>query len=165
MGYPWFCFWAPCLCFLLSSHAFAFTPTVSSNGVSVHWTGSPRLALAGNPTNRSGIDPQSFFDAVVHGLQRWQAASMGTVAFDYWQGTDPSVYEPNSEFNGLSSIYFASNASSNPGLSANVLGLTQVWYDTANGRILEADVVLNDLNYRFTLHAESGLIEALTISI
>lgn len=138
------------LALLASSPTYAFTPTVSGSGVPVRWSGTPRLPLAGNPVNRSGIDPQSFFNAVVRGLQRWQAASFGGVTFDYWQGTDPSVYEPNSDYNGLSSIYFASNASANPGLSANVLGLTQVWYDTNNGRILEADVVLNDLSYHFT---------------
>ena len=137
---------------LVSESVLAYTPTLSKSGVPVRWKGDQaRLPLAGNPTNRSGLAPSSFFDAVVNGLQRWKTASGGRVAFDYWQGSDPNTYEANSEYNGLSSIYFVSNAAHDPGLSPNVLGLTQVWYDTSNGEILEADVALNDINYQFTL--------------
>ena len=90
----------------------------------------------------------------MRGLQRWQAASSGRVSFDYWQGTNPKIYVPNSDYNGLSSIYFASNATRDPHLSPNVLGLTQVWYDTSTGQILETDVVLNDKNFHFTTNPQ-----------
>ena len=136
----------------MSQLAFAYTPTLSKSGVPVRWKGDhARLPLVGNPSNHSGLAASGFFDSVVNGLQRWKTASGGQVAFDYWQGTDPKKYEANSEYNGLSSIYFVSNASHDPGLSPNVLGLTQVWYDTSDGEILEADIALNDLNYQFTL--------------
>lgn len=130
-------------------HAQAYTSTVTPKGVAVRWKKDIKLPLAGNPQNRSGIDHGAFFNSVVRSLQRWKAASGGSVGFDYWQGTDPSVYEPNSDYNGLSSIYFASNGSG-AALSANVLGLTQVWYDTDSGKILETDIVLNDIHYQFT---------------
>ena len=96
------------------------------------------------------MDPADFYQAVVRSLQRWATASDGAVGFDYWQGTDPSIYIPSSEYNGLSSIYFASHASADPHLTSNVLGLTQVWYNTDNGQILEADIALNDRNFYFT---------------
>ena len=133
---------------LVSSSAWAYVPTVTNAGAGVRWGGDHRLNLAGNPVNRSGIDESSFYHAVVRGLQRWNVASGGAAAFDYWQGTDPRSFPPNSDFNGLSSIYFSSN--SGTPLSQNVLGLTQVWYDTSNGRILESDIVLNDVAYHFT---------------
>jgi hypothetical protein len=153
------------LLFFVSASVFccssveAYTPTLTNNGVPVRWRGSINTGFAGNPTNKSGISDQDFFSAVVKGLQRWKAASSGVVSFDYWQGTNPKEYEPNSDYNGLSSIYFASNATNNNvNISSNVLGLTQVWYNTDTGEILETDIVLNDKNYRFTTdpHDTSG---------
>lgn len=137
------------LALLLSTPAFAYTPTVTSGGSPVRWSRA-KLNLAGNPINSSGLSQSDVFDAVVRSLQRWRAASDGGVQFDYWQGTDPATYEPNSNYNGLSSLYFASNADGPTGLTPNILGLTQVWYNTGTGQILEADTVLNDKNFIFT---------------
>jgi hypothetical protein len=64
------------------------------------------------------------------------------------------VYPPNSDFDGLSSIYFASNSKNSSGLSPNVLGLTQVWYDTTSGQIIETDIVLNDRDFHFTTNEQ-----------
>jgi hypothetical protein len=139
---------------VLASSAWAYTPTITPGGAPVRWKGAVKLEFAGNPTNSVGISDSEFYTAVVHGLQRWNAASGGAVGFDYWQGTDPVVYEPNSEFNGLSSIYFASNSKNSVSLSPNVLGLTQVWYDTNTGQILETDIVLNDKDFRFTTNEQ-----------
>ena len=122
---------------------------MSQNGNQVRWRDPVKIPLAGNPSNQSGITDTAFFSAVVRGLQRWQSASAGKANFDYWQGSDTSVYAPNSDYNGLSSIYFASSAGG-AGISNNVLGLTQVWYNTDTGEILEADIVLNDLSYHFS---------------
>ncbi len=137
-------------CAPVSTTVFAYTRTVTSSGTPVHWVGTPRLPLAGNSTNSSGIGASDFFGAVVRGLQRWQAASGGAVSFDYWQGTDRGTYEPNGEMNGLSSIYFSSNSGSP--MPAEVLGLTQVWYNTSSGEIVEADIELNDSAYELTLN-------------
>lgn len=133
-----------------SCQAHAFTPTVTPGGLPVRWKPGFKFNLAGNPTNQTGLSDQDFFAAVTRGLRRWESAGNGSVRFDYWQGTNSSTYEPDSEYNGLSSIYFASNARGDPHLSPNVLGLTQVWYDTGTGEILEADIVLNDRDFRFT---------------
>jgi hypothetical protein len=138
------------VCMAASRGARAYVPTVTASGEPVTWRGELKLNLAGNPKNTSGITPAELHAAVARSLQRWQAASGGPLSFDYWQGSDPSIYLPNSDYNGLSSLYFASNATADPHLSPNVLGLTQVWYDTGTGQILEADIVLNDKNFEFT---------------
>ncbi|MFL5813049.1 MAG: carboxypeptidase regulatory-like domain-containing protein [Bdellovibrionia bacterium] len=138
----------------LAGSAWAYTPTITPAGIPVRWPGQVKLQFAGNPINRSGVSDSEFYTAVVHGLQRWNSASSGSVGFDYWQGTDPVIYDPSSDFNGLSSIYFASNAKTPAGLSPNVLGLTQVWYDTTNGKIIETDIVLNDKDFRFTVNED-----------
>jgi hypothetical protein len=136
--------------FAMSAPASAYTPTISPDGKQVRWGQARKLNLAGNPSNRSGVTDANFRVGVVRGLQRWKAASNGVIGFDYWQGTDREVYEPSSEYDGLSSIYFASNAKSGAPLSPNVLGLTQVWYNTETGEVLETDIVLNDRDFRFT---------------
>ena len=134
----------------LSTSVLAYTPTIAPNGSSVRWRGPVKFNVAGNPQNLNGISAESFYSAVVRSLQRWSVASENNVRFDYWQGTDRGIYEPDSEYNGLSSVYFSSNAKSDPHLSPNVLGLTQVWYNTDTGEILESDTVLNDRDFRFT---------------
>src|SRR3990167_4503245 len=122
--------------------ASAYTPTLTSEGNAVRWEGDRKINFAGIPTNSSGISDSSFYRAVVRGLQRWENASGGAVTFDYWQGGDPAAFEANSEYNGLSSIYFAS--ASGEAMDDSVIGLTQVWYDTASGEIFETDISLND---------------------
>lgn len=134
--------------FLFSLTASAYVATLSKEGVSVRWPGTPRLNLAANTTNRSGISSSALFNMVTRGLQRWKQASGGFIQFDYWQGSDTAIYEPNNGYNGLSSLYFASNGGTQ--LDSNILGYTQAWYDPGSGTILEADIVINDRNFRFT---------------
>ena len=135
----------------IASAAHAYVPTLSSGGGQVRWQGQVKLNIAGNPTNVNGLSESGFFNAAVRSLQRWQQAAGGPVQFDYWQGTNQSVYESDSDYNGLSSLYFASNAiHGTAGITPSILGLTQVWYNTNSGQILETDTVLNDLNFNFT---------------
>jgi len=137
---------------LIPTNSEAYTLTLTRSGLVVKWPGKkPKLNLAANPVNRSGLTEAQIRDAVVKSLQRWKAASGGTLGFDYWQGTDLNDYKPTSEQNGLSSLYFTSNARGSSDISGNVIGLTQVWYDTDKGDIIETDVILNDLVYDFTV--------------
>ena len=131
--------------------AQAYTFTRDSTGKFVKWSGHPRYNLAGNPQNKSGVDSKVFQRAVIKGLQRWQEASAGKVEFAYWQGTNNKDFEPNSHYNGLSSIYFASH--SGESLDRGLIALTQTWYDTKTGQIFEADIVLNDHFFTFTNEA------------
>lgn len=126
--------------------------TVTSSNVSVKWNGQPHLKFASNPKNNNGLSEDAVFRVITTALQRWKEASGGVVGFDYWQGTDVGTYEPNSFYNGLSSIYFTSrsNDPSTQKLSPYILGLTQVWYSPDSGNILETDVALNDQYFQFT---------------
>ncbi|MGK5087848.1 carboxypeptidase regulatory-like domain-containing protein [Bdellovibrionota bacterium FG-2] len=138
--------------------AMAYTPTLTGAGVPVKWKSGPVLKLVGNPKNTSGLSDAEVSQAVTRSLQRWKAASDSRVSFDYWQGTDPKTYLSNNTYNGTSSLFFASSAGgANTGLSPSVLGLTQVWYNTETGEILETDVVLNDKDFRFTTDAKATL--------
>jgi hypothetical protein len=146
----WFLFFTGLAVGLASAtEARAYTATLAAGSQLVRWPGDGRLELAGNPVNSSGLSEREVADAVIRGLQRWEKAGGGRLGFDYWQGTSAD-YEVNGSFNGQSSFYFASRAPRDPNLSANVLGLTQVWYDTRSGAILETDIVLNDRDFTFS---------------
>ena len=140
---------------LAFSHSYAWVPTRMSDGQKVFWKRSStssafKMEFVGNPTNRSGLSADAFKSAVVRGLQRWEKAAGGAMDFDYWQGTDSSTYDTDSDYDGISSIHFASAAPRDSVLPANVLGMTQVWYNTDTGEIIETDIVLNDLQATFT---------------
>ena len=125
--------------------ACAYTLTTVDSGKPVRWRYGEKLNLAGNPTTASGFPEESFRKAVITGLQQWKAASRGNFDFDYWQGTDSSIFEANLDQNGLSSIFFASN--SKEATDPNVLGFTQVWYNPSTGDLIETDVILNDRDF------------------
>ncbi|MBL7717133.1 MAG: matrixin family metalloprotease [Bdellovibrionales bacterium] len=148
--------WAFAFCFATSS-AHAFIPSRMGNGTAIKHRGTvARLDLAGNPKNQSGLTDAQVFQSFTRPLQRWNEAANGSVEIRYWQGSDSSVFEPNSEYNGISSVYFSSNANSDPGLGSGVIGLTQVWYRPDSGEILETDMVFNDQNYIFSTNVRDS---------
>src|SRR5690606_33724173 len=117
------------------------TPTITEKGIPVRWPEGARYNLAGNPRNNSGLSARSFFGSITRSLQRWKAGSLGAVDFAYWQGEDARTFLPVSAYDGLSSVHFASAAADGaPGISPNLLGLTQLFYDSTSGEILEADI-------------------------
>jgi hypothetical protein len=140
------------------SVAHAWVPTRTQTGLSVKWkraslASSFKMEFVGNTQNRSGLAASDLQASVIRGLQRWEKASGGALKFDYWQGTGSDIYETDSDYDGVSSIHFASAAPRDSVLPANVLGMTQVWFDTSTGEILETDIVLNDLQAAFTNEA------------
>lgn len=138
----------------ISSNLFAYTPTVTPNGAPVRWKSGFKFDLLGNYANKIGLSETAIYDSVTRSLQRWKEASSDTVRFDYWQGNSSGTYVPSSDYNGVSSLYFASNAQGDTRLTPNVLGLTQVWYNSQTGEILEADIVLNDKDFQFTTNSK-----------
>lgn len=136
---------------LSTASVYAYTPSVTPNGTAMRWARPVKLNLVGNPSNLSGLTPQDFLSAVVKSLQRWKYGSSEQITFDYWQGTDPSEFPTTGELDGVSTLSFASISGLSPQLSSRVLGLTQVWYNSDTGEILEADIALNDRDYIFTL--------------
>lgn len=130
----------------------AYTPTLTQTGSSVRWVGTPKLDLVGNPSNQNGISSADFFSIATQALQRWKAASVGTFLFDYWQGAAGAKFSVGSEYDGRSVVYFtsANDRDGDPQVTSAVLGLTQVWFNTETGAIYEADIALNDRDFRFT---------------
>lgn len=135
----------------IGKSAFAYIPTLTTDGKSVRWTGDIHINVLGNPINQSRLSGDGFFQSVTRSLNRWASASQGRIKFDYWQGTDLQVYPPDPDYNEISSISFLSNSSkARLPVARNVLGITQVWYSTDSGAILEADILLNDRDFNFT---------------
>src|ERR1035437_11080841 len=83
----------------LGSNAFGYVHTLNTSGLTIQWPGNPHLDLVGNPTNKTDIATAEFFKIVTNSLQRWKEASGGAIQFDYWQGNEPDVYIPNSDYN------------------------------------------------------------------
>ena len=127
--------------------SFAYTLSTTDTGKQIRWKYGQKFFLAGNPTGRDGFPSDLFRSAVVDGLQQWKWATHGMVDFDYWQGTT-GEYETNLKNNGLSSIFFASN--SQESIDQNIIGYTKLWFNSNNGDIIEADIMLNDRDYELT---------------
>lgn len=127
--------------------SWGYVRTPTDGGTSLHWD-QDKLYFAGNPANHSQFSEAFFFEAITHGLQRWRQGSLDVFNFDYWQGSRSDIYHTNSDFNGYSNIYFSS--ASGTDVDPQVVGYTQVWYDPDNGKILEADIILNDGDFLFT---------------
>jgi hypothetical protein len=136
---------------LFSSTSDAYTLTSSQNGALIRWNYGQKYFLAGNPISRGSFSPNYFFSAVTQGLQQWKWATQGSLDFDYWQGTDPNKYPAKLAQDGQSAIFLSSNSTAQT--DSNVIGFTQVWYNTENGDLIEADIVLNDRDYDLTTTA------------
>lgn len=142
----------------LSSYAHISMRT--QKGRNVEWKEGRVLNFAGNPRNNNRVSDSELFSAVTSVLDLWQRASGNRFQWDYWQGTDLSIYEANSNYNGQSSIYFTSQSGEDFGWE--VIGKTEVWYDTKTGEIFEADIALNDRYYPFVGTGAVDLTAVLT---
>lgn len=130
----------------IPSHAYTLTQT--QHGQNIRWHYGQKFFLAGNSSNQSSLLPDSIRSAVVNGLQQWKRATQGMFDFDYWQGTNPNIYIPQQKQDGLNSIFFASQSNKRP--DPNVIGYTQVWFNANTGDMIEADIILNDVDYNLT---------------
>ena len=138
----------------LSMPVHAGAPMRLEDGKPLRWRpaspGEPiRIELVGNTLNVATVYAEELQDAVVAGLQSWEEASGGLVEVDYWQGPDLEVYPAGLVNDGVSSIFFASAAGPELGLSRGTVAYTQLWVDE-HGDVEEVDIVLNDLGYAFT---------------
>lgn len=128
--------------------AMAYTLPASEGGQEIRWRYGQKLFMAGNPSGPAGITSEEFREAAVFGLQQWKWATRGLLDFDYWQGADPARYPTALENDGLNAIFFASR--SHHTTDPNVIGYTQLLYNSTNGDIIEADILLNDRDFVFT---------------
>lgn len=128
--------------------AQSYTITQTQNGQGIRWHYGQKFFLAGNTSNKAELSSTSIWNAVVNGLQQWKRASQGMFDFDYWQGSDPATFTAKQQQDGLNSIFFAS--ASNQKMDPNIIGFTQVWYNSVSGSMIEADIILNDIDYNLT---------------
>ncbi len=129
-----------------TTHAYTLTET--REGKYIRWQQGQKLNLAGNPSNENGLNEIDFWNAVVNGLQQWKRASGGVFDFDYWQGFDPFHFPAELRDNGTNSIFFASQSPQRT--DPNVIGYTQVWFNSKTGSIYETDIILNDRDFVLT---------------
>src|SRR5690242_16961212 len=90
--------------------AHSYVQTLTTQGNTVRWKAPFQFKLFGNPTNKSDFQSQDFYDAVIKSLQRWKYAARGAMSFEYQQGVNGKEFSSNSENNGISNIYFASQS-------------------------------------------------------
>ena len=142
---------------LSSAVAHAGGPMRLEDGQTLRW-GEPaeplHLELLGNTLNAATVYPEELSDAVVAGLQSWSEASEGLITFDYWQGPELETYPAALENDGVSTIFFASAAGPELGLSRSTAAYAQLWLDPDTGLVDEVDIVLNDGGYAFTADPE-----------
>lgn len=139
----------------LAMPAEAAAPMRLEDGRPLRWRapapGEPiRIELLGNTLNVATVYAEELHDAVVAGLQSWEEGSGGLVEFDYWQGPDPELFPAALENDGVSTIFFASAAGPELGLSRGTVAYTHLWVDE-HGDVEEVDIVINDLGYDFTV--------------
>ncbi len=135
-------------CLMSGVSAYSYTLTQTETGQYVRWAQGQKLFLAGNPENNRGVSKSNFRNAVVNALQQWKQATQGLFDFEYWQGSDPSIYVPHQQKDGLNSIFFASQKNKN--IDENIVGHTQTWFNAKTGAMIETDVMLNDVHYQLT---------------
>lgn len=141
-------FIAGLLAVLFMSSAFSYTLTTTDSGQTIRWRYGQKFFLAGNPKGQDRLSANFIYQLVVSGLQQWKWASGSQLDFEYWQGTDLKSYPADLKQNGLSTLFFASN--SNEISDPNIIGFTQVWFNSDSGDLLETDIMLNDRNYQLT---------------
>jgi hypothetical protein len=141
----------------------AVDPARTQSGVQLRWsadnpyTDATYLPLVLRPENRSpGITSDLVRAAVLDAAMSWQAATANGFDFDLWVGSGGEDYPAALAFDGISSFFFASQnpgffASSNPDnpLNPATAAYTQLWIDSSTQEIVQADMVLNDLDFRF----------------
>jgi hypothetical protein len=130
----------------------AATRTLTSSGRVVKWKDRFKFELRGNSQNSSGLTSGDLMREITQAMDRWRFAARDAFEFKFSLGQDAEAFRAKSEYDQGSYLYFVSQS---PGgaesLGRGVLALTQTWYHTETGEILEADVALNDRDFKFTL--------------
>lgn len=131
------------LLFAAPAHAFAVKTT--STGTPVHWApGEVALALTFDPMP-DDLEPARAAAATQAALATWQAALDGTgvtlTATTVTAGTDHADH--------VNSIRWAT-AAADPDIEDGVLALTFLAYQTSDGAIVDADIVMNAADFTWT---------------
>lgn len=129
--------------FLLGSNAHAYVRTIAETGYPLYWS-SPNISLQLNPTNSSGLSSAQVSTMISGAFQSWTNAG-SSLGFSLNTSTSNST---SSSQDYASRVFFTSNASTK--LDYGVIAVTQVYYYTTNGQVVESDMVFNDSYFQFT---------------
>ncbi len=136
----------------LTPPARAYVRTMSIIGRPLFWN-NPSISIRANPTNSSGLSALQVSTQFSRAFSAWEAIG-SRVGFSYSQS---SGYPVNSGDDGVNTAYFSSAAGRN--MDYGVVALTEVRYRVASSEIIEADLVFNDDQFRFTdVEGDTGRI-------
>lgn len=128
---------------LLSLPAQAYVRTMANAGFPLYWSGA-NIPLYLNPTNSSGLSSGQINTMISGAFQSW----VNTGAHVSFNVNSSNGNTPSTGQDFTSRVYFSSNSSAK--LDWGVIALTQVFYYTNSGQIVEADLAFNDDNFHFT---------------
>lgn len=128
---------------LLGGNAFAYVRTTSESGNRLYWS-NPSLGLFLNPSNSSGLSADSVTSMIQGAFQAWNSSG-ANVSFSLNSSTGNST----SSAQDFTNRVFFSTTSGNV-LDWGVIAVTQVYYYRGSGQIIEADLIFNDRDFRFT---------------
>ena len=133
------------LLLVLPASSFAYVRTMAEAGMPLFWA-SPFLSFYGNPTNQSGMSEADVQTEISAAFSSWMVS--GTTANAHYSQSTGAPADSN--MNGVNSVYFAPAGGRQ--LDYGVVALTEVTYYLSSGQIVEADMVFNDRQFKFTTH-------------
>lgn len=127
-------FFALTLSFIIPAMTSAYVVNIGVSGEKLLWPDSKSvLTLKVDPSNSSGLSSIAVSHIVNESVSEWNAVSGKSIQM--------SAGSSNELFFSNNAVYF--------GGSSGVVGVTQVAYDEASGKIIEADIIMND-DYNFS---------------
>jgi hypothetical protein len=145
-------------CGAITPRAHAYVRSRSAAGTPTQWAANC-VFIQPDSTGSPDLDPTATFAAIQASMQIWRTAtqSCGYLVFNY---VNPAALEAH--FDGINTIKFRTDRWCHPDdaqshdicYSAAAAGITTVFYidragSAEDGRILDADVELNDINFTF----------------
>ena len=114
--------------------AQAFIRTRAEGGSPFYWNGpSPSLQLYVNPENSGEISHQTVEDMVDYSIAQWN--NKGNISVSRQSASSPEE--------GRNDLYFSGGPDSIQ-FGRGVLGVTLLTYEGSTGRLVEADIIIND---------------------
>jgi hypothetical protein len=116
---------------------------MSDSGIPILWP-SPNIVFKGNGSNASSLTNAEIETIFSSSIGSWLAGGSAVSASFQRSDSAPS----QGAFDGINTVYFASAA--NLRIDPSVIAITEVTYYLSNGHIAEADLIFNDIAFRFT---------------
>lgn len=137
------------------AHAYSFMTT--ADGLPLKWKqssvdGTFWLPISANFLNEGQISEDELRRSIAAGMGQWQEATEGAVGFEVHTGHEPWTYPASMERDGVNSVSFASqNPDAALFLDGRTAAYTQLHFEGDSGWIVEFDMVINDVQFGWTL--------------